>query len=102
MVLRVYASMQASRKNPHTVTLIHATVGDAPLWKTAGSMLKGDFLLDGKPVPAMALHFSHLPGHIAYWGDVFEHQLGAAAAANIDPISFDRDQGIPFSLHSDA
>jgi predicted amidohydrolase YtcJ len=102
MVLRVYAGLQASTPNPHTVTLIHATVGDAALWKAAGSLLKGSFQLDAKPVPAMRLHFSHLIGHVAYWGAVFERQLGAAAAANIDPVSFDREQGIPFSLHSDA
>jgi predicted amidohydrolase YtcJ len=100
MVLRVYAGLQASASNRHTVTLIHATVGDAPVWQTAGSLIKGSFLLDGKPV-GLRLHFSHLIGHVAYWGAVFERQLGAAAA-NIDPVSFDREQGIPFSLHSDA
>jgi hypothetical protein len=44
---------------------------------------------------------SHLIGHVAYWGNTFEQILGADAR-NIDPVGFDRQHGLPFSLHSDS
>lgn len=101
MVLRVYSRLQASSPNPHTVTLIHATVGEAALWKAAGGLRRG-ISLDGGKITPIQLHLSHTIGHVPYWGAVFERQLGPAAAANIDPLRFDRDQGIPASFNSDA
>lgn len=96
MVLNVYASLQQAKLNNHTATVIHTTVGDEKLWKLARD-LRG--LPEGKKVD---LRFSHLIGHVAYWGAVLEHQLGDASAANIDPTAFDLKYGIPFTLHSDA
>ncbi len=102
-VLGVYARLQSESRNPHTATLIHSTVGDEAVWKSAGDLIQGRFTLaDGKVAPQVDLRFTHLLGHVAYWGAVFERQLGPAAAANIDPLAYDKRYGIPFSLHSDA
>lgn len=102
MVLDVYAWLQQEKINPHTATVIHATVGEESLWKRAGTLRRGRLVRDGNIVPAVDLRFTHLIGHVAYWGDVFVRQLGAEAAANIDPTAFDLRHGIPFTFHSDA
>lgn len=104
MVLGIYADLQSENErnpNPHTATIIHATVGDEYTWESAGFFNKGH---DDKRLrrPRVKLHFSHLIGHVAYWGAVFERQLGEEAAGKIDPLLLDRKEGIPFSLHSDA
>jgi predicted amidohydrolase YtcJ len=107
MVLKVYASLQQAKPNMHTATVIHATVGDRKMWKRAQELREGKYVMDacdpdGKPVPKVDLRFTHLIGHVAYWGAVFEGQLGEENAANIDPTAFDQEYGIPFTLHSDA
>ncbi|MFY9820209.1 MAG: amidohydrolase family protein [Thermoanaerobaculia bacterium] len=110
MALKVYASLQSKHRdnpNSHTATVVHATVGDKELWEKAGALRKGTYRLDGQIVPAVDLRFTHLIGHVAYWGDVFRRQLGKYEdgkdkADNIDPTVWDRDYGIPFTLHSDA
>jgi len=109
MVLEIYADLQLKSESKdiksHTATIIHATVGDAHTWKVAGNLNRGLVEMPGGKklkVPRVKLHFSHLIGHVAYWGAVFERQLGNEAAGKTDPVLFDREQGIPFSLHSDA
>ena len=101
MVLRTYASLESEEPNPHTATVIHATVGDEAVWLRARELREGRYMVDGAPVK-VDLRFSHLIGHVAYWGAVFERQLGKENAANIDPTAFDLMYGIPFTLHSDA
>jgi predicted amidohydrolase YtcJ len=100
MVLHTYASMQSEKRNDHTATVIHATVGDVAVWGDARNLRNGTY--KGKPVPKIDLRFTHLIGHVAYWGAVLERQLGKASAANLDPTVLDRENGIPFTLHSDA
>lgn len=100
MVLHTYASLQTEKVNDHTATVIHATVGDKDLWADAGNLRKG--MYKGKPVPKIDLRFTHLIGHVAYWGAVLQRQLGDASAADVDPTVLDRTNGIPFTLHSDA
>ncbi|WP_158501955.1 amidohydrolase [Vitiosangium sp. GDMCC 1.1324] len=102
MVLDAYATLQQQQPNDHTATLIHATVGEESLWKDAGNLRNGSYQLDGNTVPKVRLHFTHLIGHVAYWGAVFERQLGKDAAAYIDATGYDKQYGIPFSFHSDA
>lgn len=101
-VLDVYALLQSRKVNPHTATVIHATVGEEAMWSRAKQLREGTYVIDGKPVPKIDLRFTHLIGHVAYWGAALERQLGAGSAANIDPTGWDRKYGIPFTLHSDA
>jgi predicted amidohydrolase YtcJ len=111
MALGIYAHLQNEAKdeikgaNSHTATIIHATVGDEATWEIADGINKGYYQeSDDRRLefPRVKLHFSHLIGHVAYWGAVFERQLGNEAAGKIDPVLLDRQAGIPFSLHSDA
>ncbi len=102
LVVETYARLQQTKANPHRAVVIHATVGDESVWKEAGDLRSGSFIYGGKPTPALDVRMTHLVGHVAYWGAAFERQLGAAAAANIDPFGFDAKYGIPFTLHSDA
>lgn len=93
MVLGTYASLQEDWPTLHTATVVHATVGDGAFWKRAQD-LRENGRLD--------LRFSHLIGHVAYWGNVLERQLGRKSAENTDPTGMDKEHGIPFTLHSDA
>lgn len=102
VLLSVLASLQRERANPHTATVIHATVGDEKVWAKARALRTEKQHVDGMERPPIDLRFTHLIGHVAYWGDVFRRQLGAAAADDIDPTLFDHDHGIPFSFHSDG
>ena len=105
MALGIYAQLQSEKINSHTATIIHGTVGDEGTWEIAGGVNKGSVEHFGNrklDIPRVNLHFSHLIGHVAYWGAVFERQLGKEAAGKIVPVLFDRQEGIPFSLHSDA
>jgi len=101
-VTDTYARLQQTSQNPHRAVLIHATVGDESAWKAVSDLRAGATQVDGKAVPALDVRMTHLIGHVAYWGAAFERQLGAAAAANIDPTGLDRRFGIPFTFHSDA
>ncbi|HYH99096.1 amidohydrolase [Hyalangium sp.] len=97
-----FTQLQLQEVNPHGVLFIHNTVGSEEVSRQIGSMRKGTFVTkDGKAVPAMDARVTHLIGHVAYWGNSFEQILGADAR-NIDPVAFDRQNGIPFSLHSDS
>jgi predicted amidohydrolase YtcJ len=105
MALGIYAQLQSEDNNSHTATIIHGTVGDEATWEIAGGVNNGTFQRFGNrrlDFPRVKLHFSHLIGHVAYWGAVFERQLGNEAAGKIVPVLLDRKEGIPFSLHSDA
>jgi predicted amidohydrolase YtcJ len=102
VALDLFEELQRNQRNEHTATVVHATVGDSELWERAGK-LRGE-----KKAPYLDLRFSHLIGHVAYWGAVFERQLGwtngrkGSPAEYIDPTSLDKANGIPFTLHSDA
>jgi predicted amidohydrolase YtcJ len=93
MVLATYRNLHEQWPTTHTTTVVHATVGDVTIWKRAED-LRVNQKLD--------LRFSHLIGHVAYWGDVLERQLGRKSAEGIDPTGMDKAHGIPFTLHSDA
>ena len=97
MVLDAYDRLQTESLNPHTATVIHATVGEEALWQKAAALRQ-----DSEARPALDLRFTHLIGHVAYWGAVFQRLIGDEPAANIDPTAFDQKYGIPFSLHSDG
>ncbi|HJQ40462.1 MAG TPA: amidohydrolase family protein [Thermoanaerobaculia bacterium] len=99
-VLEVYTALELKHHNPHTATVIHATVGDERVWQLAKALRDGKEI-GGKKVK-IDLRFTHLIGHVAYWGAVLKDQLGAESAANIDPTGWDQKYGIPFTLHSDA
>ena len=96
-VLNVYETLQKEKANPHTATLIHATVGDENTWKQAAALRETD-----GDRPALDVRFTHLIGHVAYWGDVFKRQLGLKNAKNIDATSLDQQYNIPFTFHSDG
>lgn len=98
-----FAQLQQTAKNPHRVLFIHNTVGQAQLSKNLGDLIKGTYLApNGQKTPALDARVTHLIGHVAYWGHAFRGMLGEEAANNLDPVGFDRDQGIPFSFHSDS
>jgi predicted amidohydrolase YtcJ len=100
--LGLFSSLQNDKPNDHTATVIHATVvEDQTLWDRAQEMRNGTYLVKGKKVQ-VDLRFSHLIGHVAYWGNAFERQLGKDHAKNVDPTASDLHYGIPFTLHSDA
>ncbi|MFP2957694.1 amidohydrolase [Myxococcus sp. 1LA] len=100
--LDALSRLQQSKENPHRVLLIHNTVGQPALSKRIGDLRNGAGVMDGKPVKALDVQVTHLIGHVAYWGDAFVGMLGQETANEIDPIAYDRENGIPFSLHSDS
>ncbi|MFY1828421.1 amidohydrolase [Myxococcus fulvus] len=101
--LEAFTQLQQEKVNPHRVLFIHNTVGQEPLSRDIGSLRQGTLKTsDGKTVPALDAHVTHLIGHVAYWGAVFEDILGEATARNIDPTGFDLRHGVPFSFHSDS
>ncbi|WP_141593820.1 amidohydrolase [Myxococcus sp. AB056] len=100
--LDALSRLQQAKENPHRVLLIHNTVGQPTLSKRIGDLRKGAGVMDGKPVSALDVQVTHLIGHVAYWGDAFVEMLGKEAASEIDPIAYDRENEIPFSLHSDS
>ncbi|WP_426752311.1 amidohydrolase [Myxococcus sp. Y35] len=100
--LDALSRLQQSKESPHRVLLIHNTVGRPALARRIGDLRKGAGVMDGRPVPALDIQVTHLIGHVAYWGDAFVKMLGEEAASDIDPIAYDRENGIPFSLHSDS
>lgn len=100
--LDALSQLQQSKENPHRVLLIHNTVGQPTVSKRIGDLRKGTGVMNGKPVPALDVQVTHLIGHVAYWGDAFVKMMGDAAASEIDPIAYDRENGIPFSFHSDS
>ncbi|OJH35951.1 amidohydrolase family protein [Cystobacter ferrugineus] len=100
--LDALSRLQQSKENPHRVLLIHNTMGQPALSKRIGDLRKGAGVMDGQPVPALDIQVTHLIGHVAYWGDAFVGMLGEEAASEIDPVAYDRENGIPFSLHSDS
>ncbi|WP_342375221.1 amidohydrolase family protein [Myxococcus stipitatus] len=98
-----FAQLQQQAVNTHPVLFIHNTVGTEQLSKNLGDLIKGNYLApNGQKTPTVKAHVTHLIGHVAYWGHAFRGMLGEAAANNLDPVGFDRDQGIPFSFHSDS
>ncbi|QSQ14137.1 amidohydrolase family protein [Myxococcus landrumensis] len=98
-----FALLQQKAQNEHPVLFIHNTVGQEQLSKNLGDLIKGNYVApNGQKAPAVKAHVTHLIGHVAYWGHAFRGMLGEAAANNLDPVGFDRDQGIPFSFHSDS
>ncbi|WP_240359194.1 amidohydrolase [Pyxidicoccus trucidator] len=98
----VFAELQREVVNPHPVLFIHQTVGSEEVTRKLASLREGTFVTsDGATVPRLDARVTHLIGHVAYWGDAFEHTLGAEAR-NLDPVGFERRHGIPFSLHSDS
>jgi len=103
--LDLFSSLLDQKRNDHTATILHATVisgnGEEAPWARAQGLRK-PILVEGKTVPNLDLRFSHLIGHVPYWGDVLERQLGKDSAQNIDPTGSDLHYGIPFTLHSDA
>ncbi|WP_434348845.1 amidohydrolase [Myxococcus virescens] len=100
--LDALSRLQQAKENPHRVLLIHNTVGRPALSKRIGDLRKGAGVMDGNPVSALDVQVTHLIGHVAYWGDAFVGMLGQEAASEIDPIAYDRENEIPFSLHSDS
>ncbi len=97
-----FAMLQQQTVNPHRVLFIHNTVGQEDISRQIANLRKGTFVTaQGSTVPALDARVSHLIGHVAYWGNTFEQILGADAR-NIDPVGFDRQHGLPFSLHSDS
>ncbi|WP_095959137.1 amidohydrolase [Corallococcus macrosporus] len=100
--LDALSRLQQSKENPHRVLLVHNTVGQPAVSKRIGDLRKGAGVMDGKPVSALDVQVTHLIGHVAYWGDAFVGMLGQETASELDPIAYDRENGIPFSLHSDS
>jgi predicted amidohydrolase YtcJ len=100
--LNLFSSLQYDHANNHTATIIHATlVEEDHLWDRAQQLRNGTYAIAGKNV-RLDLRLSHLIGHVAYWGNVFERQLGKDDAKNVDPTASDVHYAIPFTLHSDA
>lgn len=102
LVLDAYARMQAENPNPHRAVLIHATVGDESVWQSMAALRAGTYVYNGGTPAALDVRVTHLIGHVPYWGTIFNRQLGAAAAENIDPTGWDKQYGVPFTLHSDS
>ncbi|NVJ10413.1 amidohydrolase family protein [Myxococcus sp. AM001] len=100
--LDALSQLQQSKENPHRVLLIHNTVGQPAVSQRIGDLRKGAGAMSGQPVPALDIQVTHLIGHVAYWGDAFVGMIGEEAASELDPIAYDRENGIPFSLHSDS
>ncbi|MFY2561190.1 amidohydrolase [Corallococcus terminator] len=98
-----FAKLQQQTQSPHRVLLIHNTVGQEQLSRNIGDLRKGAYkTADGKVVPGLDVRVTHLIGHVAYWGAAFKEMLGAEGARNLDPMGFDRQYGIPYSMHSDS
>lgn len=103
MALDAYATLQQQQSLPHRVSLVHATVGDAAVFRQIAELRSGKNPVNGASIPALDVRLTHLIGHVAYWGGAFESILGPEAAAQIDPIgALDIPLGIPYTLHSDA
>lgn len=100
--LAALARLQLQKKATEPVLLIHHTVGDESVSADLAKLRRGDYEVGGKKVPALDVRVTHLIGHVAYWGDAFQAMLSSGAAQNIDPIGYDREYGIPWSLHSDS
>lgn len=95
--------MQQQQVNPHRVLLIHDTVGVPETVADTAALRNGLYRTDsGRMVPGLDVRVTHLIGHVAYWGNVFREILGADAAALLDPVGLDIDNGVPFSFHSDS
>lgn len=102
MAVRMYSWLQNQHRNNHTATVLHATItGNRDDWDRIKALRK-ETLVEGKMVPYVDLRFSHLIGHVAYWGAVFERQLAGNQAETADPTGWDVEASIPFTLHSDA
>ncbi|WP_224243188.1 amidohydrolase [Hyalangium gracile] len=98
-----FASLQQEAQNPHRVLFIHDTVGALDTTQRIAGLRNGSYVAkDGKKTPPLDARVTHLIGHVAYWGNAFVGMLGEDAARNIDPVGFDRQYGVPFSLHSDS
>ncbi|QQR41408.1 amidohydrolase family protein [Myxococcus xanthus] len=100
--LDALSRLQQTKTNTRPVLLIHNTVGRPAISKRIGDLRNGAGVMDKKPVPTLDVQVTHLIGHVAYWGDAFVGMLGHEAASEIDPIAYDRENKIPFSLHSDS
>ena len=102
MALDTYSKLRSKSDQDNRVVIIHSTVGDKAQWQRAGKLIAGqEIMKDGKPVP-LRLHFTHLIGHVPYWGGAFQRMLGDASAENIVPFGWDKEFKIPYSMHSDA
>ncbi|HEX4496328.1 MAG TPA: amidohydrolase family protein [Thermoanaerobaculia bacterium] len=115
-VLGAFAALQAETRNDNPHTLLHFTVDGNPatgediVQKVAD--LRAGRGADGKPVPRVDVHVSHLIGHVAYWGGAFQNILDGVKgpgiadekgrAARLDATRRDLELGVPFSLHSDT
>lgn len=100
-----FSQLQLEQPNPHRMLLIHNTVGQESVSQAIGELRKGTHVADQKTVPKMDVRVTHLIGHVAYWGDALAQMLeknGAHKDIDIDPVDFDRRNGIPFSFHSDS
>lgn len=108
MALNTYGQLRSGSDKDNRVVLIHSTIGSEKLWELAGRQIAGEEIKrDGKPVK-LQLHFTHLIGHIPYWGGVFQNVLVdkvdsvASVAQDADPFAWDKKYAIPYSMHSDA
>ncbi|WP_223646081.1 amidohydrolase [Corallococcus sp. EGB] len=100
-----FSQLQLEQANTHRMLLIHNTVGQESVSQAIGELRKGTHVAGQKTVPAVDLRVTHLIGHVAYWGDALAQMLeknGAHTDIDIDPVDFDRRNGIPFSFHSDS
>ncbi len=114
--LGAFATLQAETRNDNPHTLLHFTIDGNPA--TGEDMvqrvadLRAGRGRDGKPVPRVDVHVSHLIGHVAYWGGAFQNILDGVSspdqpdekgrAARLDATRRELELGVPFSLHSDS
>ncbi|WP_257979157.1 amidohydrolase [Corallococcus exiguus] len=101
-----FSQLQLEQANTHRMLLIHNTVGQESVSQAIGELRKGTHVTASQQkVPAMDLRVTHLIGHVAYWGDALAQMLqknGAHKDIDIDPVDFNRRNGIPYSFHSDS
>ncbi|RKI11142.1 amidohydrolase [Corallococcus sp. AB030] len=100
-----FSQLQLEQANTHRMLLIHNTVGQESVSQAIGELRKGTHVSGQQKVPAMDLRVTHLIGHVAYWGDALAQMLqknGAHKDIDIDPVDFNRRNGIPYSFHSDS
>lgn len=103
LVLDAYARMQLAHPIAHPVTVIHTTIGDPVVYRQAADLRAGRWKVNGTTVPALDVRFTHLIGHVAYWGGAFEQILGVEHARAVDALgTLDAPLGIPYTMHSDA
>ncbi|QKT06610.1 amidohydrolase family protein [Gordonia sp. X0973] len=101
-IVSALAQMQLEKRATRPVLLIHHTVVDESLSADIGKLRRGEYVFNGKKVPALDVRVTHLIGHVAYWGAAFDDMLSPGAGPNIDPIGWDKKYGNPWSLHSDS